>query len=78
VHRSMSSACRCGHGHDAHEHFHHGLGCSLCPDGCCPTFRSPWGLQPLEQLFRRSEGHGSLVGAPGPAVAERPHLYLVR
>ena len=76
MHRSMSSACRCGHGHDAHEHFHHGLGCSLCPDGRCPTFRSSWG-HPLDHLFRRVEEQQELVGAAAPATPGR-HLHLVR
>lgn len=37
-----NDTCRCGHGHEAHEHYRPGADCALCAD--CVTFRTatPW------------------------------------
>jgi hypothetical protein len=30
---------RCGHAHEAHQHYRAGTDCALCPPGDCPKYR---------------------------------------
>lgn len=76
MHRTRTAPpCRCGHGHDAHEHYRRDGTCALCTGTSCAHFRA---AHPLASWWDRLVG-ARVDEAPAPApVPARPHLYLVR